>query len=191
MSYTIFHLRDPTGSQPHRLLSVIRERSKAMSNWGVFPGLFGLGTNEAYWVVHGQVSAPPIAPDEQIQLIAQTTLTPTVRPTEYAPLEKEGVYVFRWFEVSPANVDEVVALSGKAWETFEGGFDTEVQGLFTAKPPFSASMNYYGMVLVTWYRDLSVWQDSREPDPEANELFLKRQALLDSARPIATRLLIN
>jgi hypothetical protein len=191
MTYTIFHLKDPTGSQPHRLLSVIRERSKAMSNWGVFPGLFGLGTNEAYWVVEGAVSAPPIAPDEQIQLISQTTLTPTLRPETFAPVEKEGVYVFRWFELPMSHVEEVVQLSGKAWETFESGFDTEVQGLFTTQPPFSSGLSYYQMLLVTWYRDLSVWQDSRAPDDQARELFQKRQSLLESARPIATRLFVD
>ena len=44
------------------------------------------------------------------------------------------------------------------------------------------------MLLVTWYKDLNVWQASRVPAPEAQQRFIARQALLDSAVPIATRL---
>ena len=36
--------------------------------------------------------------------------------------------------------------SRKAWETFESGFDTEVQGLFTTQPPFSSGLSYYSVV---------------------------------------------
>ena len=184
MSYQLFYLRDATSSNPLRLLSILQRRSHAVSNWGIFPGLFGLATNEAYWVIQSESPICPIEPEDQVELLDQVTLTPTVRPKEYLERSRAGVYVFRWFEVSQSKVDEVVSLSGRAWQTFEGGFDTEVQGLFTVAP----IMDRYSMLLVTWYRNLSVWQDSREPDPQAQQLFRQRQALLDSAKPIATRL---
>ncbi len=184
MSYQLFHLRDLTSSHPQRLLSVLKERTGEFKSWGMFPNVFGLGTNEAYWVVEGDPVVCPIHADDQIELLEQVRLDPTVRPKEYAPRSKPGIYVFRWFEVDEDKVDEVVSISDQAWGSFEGGFDTEIQGLFTLQPKFDR----YGMVLVTWYRNLTVWQDSREPDPEAKQLFVRRQALLDSARPIATRL---
>ncbi len=184
MSYQLFHLRDSTSSHAQRLVEVLKQRAGQLNHWGIFPGVFGLGTNEAYWLVEGASVVCPIHADDQVELLVQVTLGPTVRPKEYAPRTKPGIYVFRWFEVEADKVDEVVALSDKAWSSFEGGFDTEIQGLFTVQPKFDR----YAMVLVTWYKNLAVWQDSREPDPEARQLFVQRQALLDSARPIATRL---
>ena len=184
MSYQLFHLRDSTSSHAQRMLGVLKQRARQLDHWGIFPGVFGLGTNEAYWVVQGDSMVCPIHADDQLELIEQVSLNPTVRPKEYAPRSKPGIYVFRWFEVEASKIDQVVALSDQAWGAFEGGFDTEIQGLFTVQPRFDR----YAMVLVTWYRNLTVWQDSREPDPSAKQLFVERQMLLDSARPIATRL---
>jgi len=45
------------------------------------------------------------------------------------------------------------------------------------------------MLLVTWYQDLSVWEASRQPAPEARENFQRRHQLTLSALPIATTLL--
>lgn len=184
MSYQLFHLRDASSSNPLRLLSVLRERSQSIQSWGVFPGAFGLGTNEVYWVIYGEYDRCPLEPNDNMEVLNQVTLNPTVRPADFSPRSEAGIYVFRWFEVDENKVEEVVSLSNRAWQTFEGGFDTEVQGLFTVDP----KLDRYGMVLVTWYRNLTVWQDSREPDPEAKQLFRQRQSLLTSAKPIATRL---
>ena len=38
--------------------------------------------------------------------------------------------MFRWFSIDNKDVDEIARLSETAWQTFESGFDTEVQGLF-------------------------------------------------------------
>ena len=53
MSYQFFHVRDNSSSNPLGLLSFLHERSRGNANWGIFPGLFGLGTNEAYWMFYG------------------------------------------------------------------------------------------------------------------------------------------
>lgn len=186
MDYQLFHLKDDRNSSNIHLIEQIRSLN-LLNSWGVFPALFGLGTNELYWVVLSEQRVCPLQVDG-IQLISHSTLQPTVRPQVHEPRQKPGVYVFRWFELETQHVDEVVKLSGEAWETFEGGFDTEVQGLFTVSPAMKAAQVACGMLLVTWYRDLSVWQDSRAPDPAAMQRFIARQSLLNSAVPIATRL---
>lgn len=183
MSYSFYHLRDLSSSNSRRLLSVTAEKcTHRAKNWGMFPGLFGLRTNEIYWLTDYKDDSP-FRPGEGVEVIDKLTLKPTVRPKEFAERTQPGIYVFRWFEVAEEKIDEVVRLSNEAWKSFEGGFDTEVQGLFRVE-----GHSRYSMVLVTWYKDLSVWQDSREPAPEARQNFLARQELLDSACPIATRL---
>jgi hypothetical protein len=184
MDYQFLHLKDPTSSNPLALLAQIKQltqQGEGLKHWGLFPGLFGLGTNEVYWLAND--AALTAIQNTELQVLQRLTLRPTVRPKSFVPRDQPGVYVFRWFEVSEAKIDEVVRLSNEAWESFEGGFDTEVQGLFTVD-----GQSPYSMVLVTWYKDLAVWQASREPAPEARQNFAARQALLDSARPIATRL---
>jgi hypothetical protein len=184
MDYQFLHLKDPTHSHPQSLLAQIKQaaqQSEGLQHWGLFPGLFGLATNEVYWLAND--AALTAVQESDMQVLQRLTLRPTVRPTSFVPPDKAGIYVFRWFEVSESKIDEVVRLSNEAWQSFEGGFDTEVKGLFTVQ-----GQSPYGMVLVTWYKDLAVWQASRDPAPEARQNFSARQALLDSALPIATRL---
>ncbi|MFT7139241.1 MAG: hypothetical protein ACJAYE_000774 [Candidatus Azotimanducaceae bacterium] len=189
MDYQLFHLKDRASSNPLRLINQIQSLRDSNS-WGVFPSLFGLGSNELYWVVMTTANECPLQADD-VEVLGQTTLQSTVRPVAHIPRHKSGIYVYRWFEVAAEHVDEVVRLSGEAWETFEDGFDTEVQGLFTASPTMPVGYASCGMLLVTWYRDLGVWQASRTPNPEATKRFVARQALLDSAVPIATRLVVE
>jgi len=189
MNYQLFHLKDRVTSNSLRLIKQIQSLHDANS-WGVFPSLFGFGSNELYWVVMTESTKCPLQLDD-VQILAHTTLQATVRPVAHEPRTNAGVYVYRWFEVATAHVDEVVRLSGEAWETFEDGFDTEVQGLFTASPGMLVGQATCSMLLVTWYRDLGVWQASRTPNPEATKRFVARQALLDSAVPIATRLVVE
>ena len=114
-------------------------------------------------------------------------LNPTVRPVEHTMLTKSGIYVFRWFDVKNRDVDEIVKLSDEAWVSFEEGFDSEVQGLFAER---DRSHEQVKMLLLTWYRDLSVWEASRRPAKEARERFLKRHDLTIEAIPIASRLFV-
>jgi len=158
-------------------------------SFGVFQGLFGLASNEVYLVLSSENPDFTISDKligETCQLIDCTSFIPTVRPTDHSPRTRKGIYVFRWFEVMNKNVAEIAELSKKAWVTFEGGFDTQVQALFAE--PDSSNTNHGKMLLITWYRDLSIWQASRQPPVEARENFLRRHQLTLEARPIATRL---
>jgi phage terminase large subunit GpA-like protein len=100
---------------------------------------------------------------------------------------RPGLYEFRRFHVLAGHVDEVVALSTQAWETFETGHDyaAEPQGLFC--PPADAD-DVVRMMLVTWYDSFGSWETSRSPAPDAMQNFQKRQALTLTTYAVATRL---
>lgn len=156
--------------------------------WGIFFGLFGLATNELYLVTMsetGNDSLTNLIEDENLQLLQTFEFVPTVRPVQHEARSARGIYVFRWFDVNNSDVAEIARLSDEAWATFEEGFDTEVQGLFAEKEP---STDVGKMLLVTWYRDLTVWEESRKAPPEARDRFTRRHQLTIEAIPIATRL---
>jgi len=44
------------------------------------------------------------------------------------------------------------------------------------------------MLLITWYKNLSAWEESRHPPKDARENFLRRHQLTLNAKPIATML---
>ena len=195
--YQVNLLKDSNSPGAVELIEFLKDEfipglEAGITTFGIFHGLFGLASNEVYLVLSSE--DPGINIDDRLsnspyQLIETIPLIPTVRPTEHSPRTQQGIYVFRWFEVMNTNVAEIAELSEKAWVTFEGGFDTQVQALF-AEPGFTeADSNSRGkMLLITWYRDLSIWQDSRQPPVEARENFLRRHQLTLEARPIATRL---
>jgi hypothetical protein len=89
--------------------------------------------------------------------------------------------------INNRDVDKKVQLSDEAWVSFEGDFDSEVQGLFAES---DRSHEQGKMLLLTWYRDLSVWETSRKPSPEARERFLKRHSLTIETTAIASRLFL-
>ena len=200
--YQVNLLKDLNSPGPARLIGYLKDElipglEAGVTTFGIFQGLFGLASNEVYLVLSSEDPGFKIADrisNDSCRLIETTPLIPTVRPTEHSPRSQEGIYVFRWFEVINKNVAEIAELSEKAWVTFEGGFDTQVQALFAeqrlAEQGFKeADASSKGkMLLITWYRDLSIWQESRQPPAEARENFLRRHALTLEARPIATRL---
>ena len=201
MEYQFLHLKFPSSNTFAELRSIIADIDLGkigVSEWGIFSGIFGLATNELYWVLVDGLNTRHDAFDNMMSrlidagavILDKKRFNPTLRPIEHDARTAPGIYVFRWFDVNKSDVDEIAALSKKAWNTFEAGFDTEVQGLFSeAGLNDEHSEEGETMLLVTWYRDLTVWQNSREPDPKARELFLKRHGLMKEAKPIATRLI--
>jgi len=152
--------------------------------WGVFSGLFGLAGNELIVVSADATNAPAAASP---LAVASEAWQPTARPVDMDPCSKEGLYVFRRFHVREGDVDEVVALSRQAWETFEIGQDyaAQPQGLF--RPP-SDDEGIVKLMLVTWYDGFASWETSRRPAPEAAENFRRRHALTLTTYAVATRL---
>jgi|TARA_Y100000310_G_C20616770_1_gene781057 hypothetical protein len=194
ISYQLNRLKDNTsnGVQPalQKLQASLLPAAEQAGYrvWGIFFGLFGLATNELYLVTmrdQPDDALSDLIAAESLQLQQTFDLIPTVRPVQHEPRTARGIYVFRWFDVRTQDVTEIAQLSEAAWVTFEGGFDTEVQGLFAERKP---DADLGKMLLVTRYRDLSVWEASRRPPPEAGEHFAKRHQLTIEATPIATRL---
>ena len=160
------------------------------SFWGVFHGLFGVASNELIVVGYGDVDHvhDVIAGMDEVVAANTLLLEPTVRPTEYAPRKREGLYVFRFFEVDHKDVDEIAALSFEAWKTFENvdDYEAEPQGLFRQQDTTAATGR---MLLCTWYDGLNSWQASRTPPATARENFRQRHTLTRSTVAYATRLL--
>ncbi len=184
MIYDVFSLQDTNNPGSVELVKWCADLSQDTGGvFGTFPALFGLSSNEIYLVTYSENGSDtlPTLPDG-IRQTSHIQLTPTVRPVVHTPRSTPGIYVFRWFWVNPTDIDEIVDLSNEAWTLFEGGFDTEVQGLFKGVSDKSR------MLLITWYKDLSVWEASRNPAPEARENFMKRHRLTERALPVCTRL---
>ena len=158
--------------------------------WGFFHGLFGVASNELIVVSYGDVAHVHDAIAGMDEVVAANTLLlePTVRPTEYAPRSREGLYVFRFFEVEHKDVDEIAALSFEAWKTFENvdDYQAEPQGLFRQQDTTAPTGR---MLLCTWYDGLNSWQASRTPPATARDNFRQRHTLTRSTVAYATRLL--
>ncbi len=157
--------------------------------WGAFFGLFGLASNELFLIAVGDagdlddrlLALDPIAEAETLGLEA------TVRPTSPRPLSREGLYVFRFFEVANKDVEEIAAISKEAWETFEDtdDYSAEPQGLFCQS---DRSSERGRMLLLTWYDGFDSWVTSRKPDPRARDIFVRRHGMTKGTVAYATRL---
>lgn len=158
--------------------------------WGVFHGLFGVASNELIVVTYGDVDGVHDAISAMDDVVGARTLLlePTVRPTEHAPRTREGLYVFRFFDVEHKDVDEIAALSFEAWKTFENvdAYRAEPQGLFRQQ---DASAEAPRMLLCTWYDGLNSWQASRTPAEAARDNFRRRHTLTKGTIAYATRLI--
>tara|TARA_X000000950_G_scaffold286357_1_gene395009 strand:+ start:253 stop:900 length:648 start_codon:yes stop_codon:yes gene_type:complete len=206
--YLLCHLKDPdypdlrrlTALREHDLPSTLANANAGL--YGIFGALFGLATNECYLLVtRMQAYADnnandPVAASIKVclakhgfTLLESYRLAPTVRPIDHSQRFTEGLYVFRWFKVSPSDVAEIAELSANAWVTFERDFATEIQGLFAGVSNKASGQNDGNMLLLTRYEDFSVWEDSRKSAPEARDNFRRRHALTRSALPVATRLI--
>lgn len=195
--YHVLKLKDPHSNGPADLLLYLQKliTDKATTDlnlMGCFYGAFGLATNEAIWVTftsRSDIEPSALFSDTHFQVLESNRLVPTVRPLEHKACVKEGFYVFRWFKVFNKDVQEIALLSKQAWETFETDFDSEIQGLFAeADHLVENGVEKGSMLLLTWYKNLSVWESSRKPSAEAKDNFTRRHALTMEAMPIATRL---
>ena len=159
--------------------------------WGAFYGLFGMHSSEFFLVTSGDVGSihEYLISHKDISDVSTLLLAPTARPLDTTPLAKEGLYVFRFFDVAQQNVKEIASLSKTAWETFEDSslYKAQPQALFREYQPSSDNGQ---MLLVTWYDGLESWQKSRGPHPDATANFRQRQALTSGTIAYATRLII-
>ena len=123
----------------------------------------------------------------KFNVIDHHRLVATVRPTRFEPLNRDGIYVFRFFDVANADVEEIATLSLEAWTYFEtsGDYAAQPQGLFA---PVDRREERGTMMLTTWYDDLTSWSTSRQPDERATANFQRRHTLTRGSIAYATRL---
>jgi hypothetical protein len=159
---------------------------------GLFMGLFGVASNELVWLLSLPVEVDAIAGVRRllpadVDVLDALPLRATARPDTDAKLTRAGIYVFRFFEVLERDIDEIVQLSRAAWETFESGanYRAEPIALFRYVVPVAERGR---MLLLTWYDNLTSWEHSRTPHPDARANFQRRAALTIRTTAIATRL---
>ena len=160
--------------------------------WGIWQGLFGLRSNELIMVTCWPPdafasSALRAALAADVAVVDSADFVATLRPADATPCTRPGLYVFRFFDVRAGDVDEIVALSGAAWTTFESSasYASEPQALFRLS---DATADAGRMLLLTWYDGFESWQASRAPYPDALANFQRRAALTGGTVAYATRL---
>ncbi len=152
--------------------------------WGCWPGAPGFGLRSdavllaTRWPDDAAAGAATelLAGAASVIAVHGTPLHATARPVSEAPVDGEGLWVFRDFELAREDAARFVELSQSAWATFEARFDARIDGLFRAPDPAPALAR---MLLVTRYADLATWEASRsaEADPESWSRFAERRAL--------------
>ncbi|XOV85161.1 MAG: hypothetical protein ACFHXK_08545 [bacterium] len=184
--YLFQHLRASQNHYRSLAQEIVSDEPAKRSIWGVFSGLFGLASNELISVsyLEQDSAAPAISP----RAVHHEVWQATVRPVEFSPCTRAGLYVFRRFHVAAADVAEVVSLSEQAWQSFVDAerYQTQPLGLFC--PP-ADEQGMVKMMLVTWYDGFSSWELSRAPAPAATGNFARRHALTQTTYAMATRLL--
>lgn len=190
-SYRLIRYRFPGPLTPESLAAAAASwnaacRKAGLQPWGLFSGLLGLRTDELFAIAASQDAPPGWPLLAGAEAVERRELLPTARPVAPDSLTRPGVYVLRFFEIAPGDVDRFVELSVEAWNTFEHANDyrAEPVGLFRQDLDGSSIM----MLLVTWYDTLTSWERSRSPAPAARENFAHRARLTRYALPIATRL---
>jgi hypothetical protein len=151
---------------------------------GLFQGQLGFASNEAVillrWPDGGRRASGlvkgPSAVAAQVKV-----LTPTVRPADTTKLKSGGIYVHRWFMVDAEKTEDFIDLSNRAWANFEGSYDTEIFGLFTAEADEQDARNGEGrLLLLTWYASHGALDTSRDQTRDPAGLFVKRHELTRS-----------
>jgi hypothetical protein len=152
---------------------------------GVFQGQLGFSSNEAIVLLRSKSTMRDrlreldSAPD--VVTMHPELLTPTVRPSDTAVLKQGGIYVHRWFSVDADSVADFISLSNRAWENFEGSYQSEIFGLFTAERTARDIQEDAGrLLLLTYYASHGVWEESRDQTRDPNGLFVQRHALTRS-----------
>lgn len=181
------------GALVDQVATAVRSSADAVTLWGTFRGLFGLGSNEAIVMLAGSQEALGAAGEQlsrlpDAQVLDSQMLEPTVRPTDSTPLDRDGLVVFRFFDVAHRDADEIARLSNAAWTTFASAddYESEPLALFREHAPVS---DHGRMLLMTWYDGFASWETSRTPAPEATENFRRRRELTTGTLAYATRLI--
>ena len=118
-------------------------------------------------LAHAELPWPdPLIKDvDNIVSVDAWSMSPTLRPTEHAPPQRQGNYAFRHFQTDPANWDEFLRLCADAWPGFEASYpDCEVIGLWRYR---SIEERLISSVMLTRRPNLAAWERTKIPQTEA------------------------
>lgn len=196
MSYCINLIADPASPGFGKMLNSIHEiKTFTLNDINIIATLFVLfgHTNKSiYLITHSNKSGhkedvAKIIQEENYIVKEQTLMRATARPIPSkinSPFTKRGVYVLRWFNIDMKHVDEIAELSNGAWPYFEND-DIEVQALLAETTDEKDGK----MLLITQYKNFMIWENSRKnQDERSSSRFRKRNELMKSAIPFATKL---
>lgn len=183
------------GPECRQLYMAIRNTLESEMVWGIFEGVFGIGSHELVVVLVGgedrlEESIQTMREIDEVVDLSSINLAPTSRPQRPSPMTRAGIYVFRFLEVDNINIETIVDLSTRGWEFFEGADYYEANSLALFKQ-HKVSSDTSVMLIVTRYDDLVSWEVSRGSPPRAKELFARRRELTKGQTPLATRLLTD
>lgn len=116
--------------------------------------------------------------DEGDVLICRSeALTPTLRPADARPPQRQGNYAFRWFATPAPHWPEFLNLCAAAWPGFEAAYDSQVIGLWQATgertgqgaDEASGAGRHDGVrsLLLTRRPNLAMWERSKLPEGQA------------------------
>src|SRR5689334_8406887 len=150
----------PSAAPPQRALRDHLQQALGDHLVAVFPPPLRYATDQPLVLTDDAATAGAVLKAPRVVSGEHHGLTATARPTTAAARPKtDGIYVHRWFTIDAEEVDEFVALSNEAWVGFEGGFDSDVFGLFVADAsPDDKREGARRMLLMTHYRDFATWE---------------------------------
>ncbi|MFC1579098.1 hypothetical protein ACFL3Y_01775 [Pseudomonadota bacterium] len=90
-----------------------------------------------------------------------------------------GFYIHRSNRSLSEDVDEVIALSEQAWETWEPYWGAKTVGVWRNLDEVDESNGITQLMRIAWYRDMEHWMETREfwREPNSFEIFIERAAL--------------
>jgi len=152
---------------------------------GLFQGQLGFASNEAVvllrWPSAERDRLRELDRAPNVVTMHPERLTRTLRPKDSAKPKSGGIIVHRWFQVDADSVNDFVSLSNQAWANFEGSYETEIFGLFTAERTAQDVREGVGrLLLLTYYASHGVWENSREQTRDPQGLFIRRHELTRS-----------
>ena len=164
------------------------EVERAVSNaggrlWGAwFGGMFGLETNRFIVVSVGASDLSQerlvdnIGPDDMSsRVVDYQRLTATVRPTDHAPVERVGFFVFRWLRLVRGSIEEWTDLCNQTWPNFQLRSRSECLAVWQVE---NSDEQVDELLMCTWYENLDAWEHSREVDPD-DALKWRRRAEME------------
>jgi hypothetical protein len=193
---TLTGRRWPTLAEAVRRVALPELEAAGGGPYALFAPQFGLGSDQLVLMTSWEhrvnacaIVGRTLSALDEVESVEHHVVEPTARPTTSRPPERAGVYVHRWFDLDPANVEEVVDLSAEAWKTFEATFEVEVIGFFLSTANDGGPTR---LMLLNWYPSLAAWEASREfdRDPESRRRFLRRAELTTTTRAITTTLIL-